>query len=284
MNIESSCHFCHDSIETPEHLFFDCMWTKRIWFALHLNIENVPSHVKDNPIRHWINHFINTTNSKDFYLYGYAWLFTLHTIWKIRNSIVFEHQNPNIDTIVNDIWIATNNWCVARDEYLDDEEQMVDIPNADSAELVLGEYIVVVDGSFDIITGMAGTGAIIYDGEEIKATGYTKFKGHDPLEAEAMAVKVGLELAKKCGLLSVTICGDNQALMEDLEAQNSEACWSCYSHYEDIFSLLRDFNFVNFIWNSRSKVQEAHRLANWARLGLDIFSIPVNSERAFFIP
>ncbi|CAE5982874.1 unnamed protein product [Arabidopsis arenosa] len=83
-NVDTSCVFCSHPMETREHLFFQCVYSKKVWAELVKGILDV--HFSTN----WAD-VMTLLASADLdkvkrFLLGYTFQNTIHTIWGERNS------------------------------------------------------------------------------------------------------------------------------------------------------------------------------------------------------
>lgn len=81
---QSACTFCHDPLETRDHLFFGCRVTEKIWSDLTFNL------LKSNYTNVW-NDIINLTindsqGSITLFIIRYVFQTTVYAVWRERNG------------------------------------------------------------------------------------------------------------------------------------------------------------------------------------------------------
>lgn len=91
------CPICEQHMETLEHLFLLCSWSRRSWFLTPMGLQ-----ISDYAIRsieEWIVDFLSsqTPNAEFVMLYvaNHLW-----SIWKTRCKWIFEHLEPMLESAV----------------------------------------------------------------------------------------------------------------------------------------------------------------------------------------
>lgn len=86
------CPICLKEPETIEHTLLLCEWTRGVWFGLQ--IQCIPDRSKLSTLHEWIElKFEEFSRIKDFVVSSLCC--ALWSIWKERNSVVFEQIDPN---------------------------------------------------------------------------------------------------------------------------------------------------------------------------------------------
>ncbi|GJW53105.1 reverse transcriptase [Tanacetum coccineum] len=87
VNCSSICPICFAEIETVEHMFFECHWTKAAWFgsALSLHLDNMSGHIISR-VEDLLDMVPCASERMNLHtsLANIAW-----QIWKSRNECVF---------------------------------------------------------------------------------------------------------------------------------------------------------------------------------------------------
>lgn len=82
-NIDPSCVFCHDPIETRRHLFFECAFSAQIWEVMMRGV------LCDSFTTEWdeLMRLVSNTNQSRTKLFVIRYMFqsVIHTIWRERN-------------------------------------------------------------------------------------------------------------------------------------------------------------------------------------------------------
>ena len=81
------CVLCNREEETQDHLFFDCIFSKRCWRLLHI-------HWQQNPIVHERIKIAKNSYHQPFFME----IFTIAAweIWRIRNEKIFDNRQPTL--------------------------------------------------------------------------------------------------------------------------------------------------------------------------------------------
>lgn len=91
----SSCPICLQHGETVEHALLACSWIRPVWFGLQMQI--IPNLDHISTFGNWFNEIIVNVQRfpeyKDFAISSIG--FALWAIWKMRNVVLFEGQDPN---------------------------------------------------------------------------------------------------------------------------------------------------------------------------------------------
>ncbi|XP_058733894.1 uncharacterized protein LOC131605567 [Vicia villosa] len=110
VNVDQHCVFC-GCIETVQHLFFDCMYTSKVWgevlgwLCIQHSIQEWNKElqwlIKICKSRNWRKHFVKIAVAE-----------TVYAVWMDRNARVFRNEmqdknivNSIIERITNRIWV-----------------------------------------------------------------------------------------------------------------------------------------------------------------------------------
>nr|GEY37462.1 reverse transcriptase domain, reverse transcriptase zinc-binding domain protein [Tanacetum cinerariifolium] len=102
------CPICDEDVETPQHLFIDCIVASRLW-SMVANFWRIDDYLKDlpnlitwgdtanllQPLKACFDAVIQTT---------------LWVIWRFRNRICFDAKPPRKDTLVDEIKNLSHLW------------------------------------------------------------------------------------------------------------------------------------------------------------------------------
>uniref|UniRef100_A0A5B7BDA2 Reverse transcriptase zinc-binding domain-containing protein n=1 Tax=Davidia involucrata TaxID=16924 RepID=A0A5B7BDA2_DAVIN len=97
-----SCVFCAQPVESHDHLFFQCIFTKELWLHLLARCELV--WIEDN----W-QHTIEWARTKlcgktlKHYIGKLVFSITVYTIWLERNRRTFAHEHKDMPRLITDI-------------------------------------------------------------------------------------------------------------------------------------------------------------------------------------
>jgi hypothetical protein len=88
------CSFCTTKVETIEHIFLDCDWAKKVWFASPLTIRTDNRRV--TPFTNWLDHMIQETKPEELQIISTI----LYSIWMARNDREFKGKSlPPADMV-----------------------------------------------------------------------------------------------------------------------------------------------------------------------------------------
>jgi hypothetical protein len=77
------CLLCNSKIETINHIFLDCEWTKQVWFASPLTINF--EHLQIKTLSDWLDYMMQNSKAED--MQSIATI--LYSIWLARNEKVY---------------------------------------------------------------------------------------------------------------------------------------------------------------------------------------------------
>ncbi|KAK4274665.1 hypothetical protein QN277_017856 [Acacia crassicarpa] len=232
------CPICTDAVETVEHLFFHCPWTRCVWFGSSLGVKlDVVSILNFNAW--WIQ--ISGMSSLDQHnLSLICWI--LWFIWKQRNNLVFDHKDPNPIDVIQcarknnfDFWVNC-----------DKKNINPEVRGADPAKPVVwspptaGTLKYNCDGAFSPNGTDAAIGVICRDQLGGFKWGFVaKVKSISAFMTEALALKRALMLAVDLGHDMVIFETDCLSLAKCVDAKAPDMIdWRSRSIIFDIICLL----------------------------------------------
>ena len=104
----NTCSFCDSLVESLDHLLVSCNISWQIWCVFSIELRNpiiIPGTLRQL-YDVWMNQRMHGRTKKKYWMltfFGVTW-----SLWMLRNSIVFEQQNLNIDAV-----ICTIKWRIA---------------------------------------------------------------------------------------------------------------------------------------------------------------------------
>lgn len=270
------CPICNKHPESMEHLFFQCEWTRVVWFGSPLQW----STLQETQISFfdWFVGKMTLLGAKDDEDGSLTGLFLnlLWSIWNARNQFVFEgrmirpeivisivvernmafqaakvaqkSQNLRIPTIQNDKWTPPNG-----------DMLKINIDATTDMEMARGAVVVIVrDRNGDMLTSIS-----------------KRIPCSSPLQAEARALLEALHLVEALNIQQVIICKN----LVDC-CFSKEAPWQIASDIHSIKTKLMSLPLVTIAWARKTANKVAHVAAN---LALSTYvSLPFTACLLFF--
>jgi hypothetical protein len=88
------CPLCYSKVETINHIFLECEWTKQIWFASPLTINY--EHLQIKNLSDWLDYMMQNTTAEDMQNISTI----LYEIWLARNEKLYNgKQLPPTDVV-----------------------------------------------------------------------------------------------------------------------------------------------------------------------------------------
>jgi hypothetical protein len=88
------CSLCNEKIETIDHIFLKCEWTRQVWFSSPLTINF--THLKLKHFPDWLDYMIDNTTKENMQTISTI----LYSIWIARNDREFNEKNlPPIEMV-----------------------------------------------------------------------------------------------------------------------------------------------------------------------------------------
>lgn len=220
LNCFPLCTFCDQQNETISHIFKDCDWTKRVWFASHLGINFNNSNFHGCSFNEWVEHII--VNEPE-HVIKYV-LSICYDIWKVRNKVCFEGlEIPIVATVVH----TANNSIISFQNVnaLIMQNQIENIPapidTVHWSPPPTGWFKLNVDAAGPAEDGNWGMSAVIRDSNGLvaAATCCKKLVLPDSDIAEAITLKLGLEFARDMLFLNIIAESDSLNTITSLRDQ-----------------------------------------------------------------
>lgn len=180
---ETCCHFCGIHSETIEHLLWYCRCSRLCWNTIFSWLGLHHSFIYQLANGSWVSSNFNCRFNCDFarsILANVAWL-----IWTTRCNLIFQHIDPNFNSIPSRAWAFVQNYFTAKNPF----RWRAPFPRRPT-KLSL---IVSTDAAWDHLSGMAGFGFIIHTNLHIVLlAGAAGDFCSSPLEAEFRAIYLAL--------------------------------------------------------------------------------------------
>jgi hypothetical protein len=74
------CSYCNNYVETIDHIFLECEWVKKVWFASPLTINF--EHVKFKKFQDWFEYMLQESRNEELQTISII----LYSIWQARND------------------------------------------------------------------------------------------------------------------------------------------------------------------------------------------------------
>jgi len=115
LNHPAACPLCDQAGETIDHLLVSCVFSRQVWFTVlqGLGLQALALQVVDLSFEDWWTNVSNRVTGQvqkglDSIIILGAW-----SIWKHRNSCVFDGVTPNLPSVVATIQEEMHQWSVA---------------------------------------------------------------------------------------------------------------------------------------------------------------------------
>lgn len=93
----TACLMCMEGEETISHLF--CSTANKVWTALYRwTCTIITPHI--NPIEHFLQHADMLGDRDKTEMASSLWVGTMWSIWTMRNNLIFNNENPNVDKLL----------------------------------------------------------------------------------------------------------------------------------------------------------------------------------------
>ncbi|KAF9592595.1 hypothetical protein IFM89_016046 [Coptis chinensis] len=278
MKGDFSCPFCNREMETAEHLFFTCDWTRAVWFCSQVGLR-INTTQQPHGLRNRIELYLSwcTSKDRDQCMAGTHIMYLLHYIWRARNELKFDKRNANRDRIIRQSRVMADK-CL--DAFREDSlsSQLPSNLSRNSLEKLFPEIpidsiVIRFDASYDRNTGWTGAAAIASNSEgDMVGAAVRRFKAQDIGAAEMGAAEVAVLLGRQLKHDSYVFEGDN---LDVIKALQGAACpWTLEVLKTHINSLSQTFSSCMFFWISRIYNGDADSLAKWANHQLGNSDLP----------
>ncbi|KAF7815287.1 Reverse transcriptase zinc-binding domain [Senna tora] len=95
--ISTECPYRCDALETEEHIFKDCQFAKKVWFASKLNLRS--AEITDSSRTYWISHNISTFYKRNSPQHKEIIMMLLSICWSLytqRNLLIFQQGKDDV--------------------------------------------------------------------------------------------------------------------------------------------------------------------------------------------
>ncbi|XP_071739954.1 uncharacterized protein [Rutidosis leptorrhynchoides] len=103
-NLSLECSFCKNGMDSHSHLFFECLFTARVWDRIQ---GNVRFSFASNRWCGVLNNIINASNHKSASMVVAKLCFgaSVYFIWQERNSRIFRKTHRSVDQLYDIIYL-----------------------------------------------------------------------------------------------------------------------------------------------------------------------------------
>ena len=112
----TACPLCLEGEESTEHLFFSCNVSWRVWSCIYkwLGWSTV---LHSDAKRHFLHHTAIARGSKKFgKCLVRIWIATISSLWRARNSVIFDNKSVEVGTLVDSIQHKAWLWMKAKEK------------------------------------------------------------------------------------------------------------------------------------------------------------------------
>ncbi|XP_048619867.1 uncharacterized protein LOC125590358 [Brassica napus] len=254
-----SCRRCGE-LETADHIFLHCAFTRRIWSASIWRNEFI---LTDTSTLATI--FLESANYINLPPLGiketiFPWI--CWAIWTARNYLIFENRNFEPIDILSKAIANAREWNAAQLPGLD--PPIARNPRLPPTLTITTEPACFTDAAWHSSTNRVGCGWYILTPEKTITLQGTRMFEHisSPLMAEALAIRSALLHALDAGITLICIKSDCQALINALSSKYHSA--DIYGIIRDIEALSYRFSRISFSFIPRSQNSMADTLAKSA--------------------
>ncbi|CAI9100427.1 OLC1v1037430C1 [Oldenlandia corymbosa var. corymbosa] len=252
MQLSAVCMRCSVGIEIVQHLFLDCIVSKRAWRYSPLGFDFDKS--DGSSFAEWLNDWILTAPDLQSIQFS---LFMCWGIWLARNENVWE------EAVVSPVEIlrrAQQYFQIFNASQHGDQRPAGLTESTELTSQVLPGVQIHVDGAFNNHEkiGAAAWECIDQYGRCLHC-GSCTFLSYTPLHAEAMACLKGLQVAKELGISQCVLQSDNAAVVK-LGSKSVALPYPLHMLGSDICKLRDSFALCSFMKVDRSIVENAHKL------------------------
>ncbi|XP_021740295.1 uncharacterized protein LOC110706650 [Chenopodium quinoa] len=268
--VNLTCVFCHNYVESRDHLFHDCPFIGSLWYSIDWGSFPKPDSLL--PFLDWFMGIVSGLSSARFwaildYFFGVCW-----AIWLTRNNVRFRSAvySPNsVLALALDWSLRSQN---ARNLNSDSTGRPPGFPSPSTTYALCGalddicEVSMLFDGAWDRKTNNAGTGwcFCVSDSSQPMVGGAKACVAGSALHSELLACLFGLQQARLRGftrLLLLADCSIIPTLILCQEVEDIAVIWTI----QEIRNTLSDFTTCLIRKVPRSSIREAHSLAGATR-------------------
>lgn len=239
-------------VETAEHVFRDCVWTRGVWDLCPINV-----HVDDSPLECWVRGMFGKLEDETLCLS----VTVLWTLWFASNVFVFQGKRLLAREVVDS---ATAH----RRDYLAAHPAIAAKPRGVRQVTVWspprqGQLKLNIDASVRPSLGTGIAGVLRDEGGRVRWC-YGELSDSVVVDvAEALAIRRGMEFARDNGVRDLLVESDAQIVIYVLLYPRQDLSY-VGTIVRDIRDLVADFDRVTFAWIRRAGNYVAHLLVFYA--------------------
>lgn len=264
-----ACAFCRTNMETREHLFLNCEFSRRVWRASHLGFDfsvGDPDSFVD-----WFIRWLKEAPDKE--LIGDS-ILILWALWCERNNIVFRGLEASIDSVLQ-TFSGIKVLCRAtpREKGDEEEEQKADeVPKKklfkdhswqhrlDRREDQESRWMVAIDGAWDAETGRGAAAWVKLSNNKEVMFEVKRSIASSATVVEIQAGILALERAVREGVRAICIKTDSLVFVQGLNSP-SKAPICIKAALDDFCYLCKLMYDVKVVKVDRIEVKAAHAKA-----------------------
>lgn len=259
------CPLCLKEPKTIEHTLLLCEWTRGVWFGLQ--IQCIPDRSRLSTLHEWMAmKFEEFSRTQDFQEFAISSLCcVLWSIWKERNSAIFEKKEPNpMTTVLRANLIHSDYFSFwSEDSRGSSSQNPPCVFGKDWRPPPKGVLKINTDSSFSLSKNRAHAGIIIRNEEGEVVSGLTKvFPATSPLSAEALSLREALLFAIAMGIQKAIVESDCLDLIKGCRREIKKG--EIFGLLSDILCIKTQFQQIGFTWTPREGNQVAHHVASLA--------------------
>ncbi|XP_058756012.1 uncharacterized protein LOC131629231 [Vicia villosa] len=256
ITLDPTCPFCCSALETPQHIFLDCEFAKRVCFASPLGIRLQPC----EDVLDWLELILRSNNTFEIQIQFTA----LWKIWQARNMLIFQNKRIDLMVIAGDIYdrVAEYNNVFPQAQVRSKRED-VRLDATVHAETI---NIATDAGCFE--EGISAMGCVIKKGGEniLVAACKKEFIQVSVSMAEALALRWAMKMAKELSLDNIVFFSDAQFVVDYINGCAYSA--DLEPIVIDCRSFLCNFKSASVLfWNRNCNLETHHMVGVGRNLG-----------------
>jgi ribonuclease HI len=254
------CPLCNSKIETINHIFLECEWTRQIWFVSPLTINYEFLQIKT--ISSWFDYMMQNTTAIDMQTISTI----LYGIWIARNEKVYKDKHVPPTEVVNRALKNLHEFQSHQGSKALAMNQGNTRHNNGWSPPPKGSLKLNVD-AHSLSDGHWGLGLVLRqeDGNHVGAATRVR-KGTDcVLLAEAMGLQEAMDIADRWQLQNTIIELDAKVIVDTIHSgRNPRTNWGCIT--TRCREWLKEKQNITVVWTKRSGNNVAYELAKWAAI------------------
>lgn len=233
-------------------------------------ISHPPSPIGLTTISQWILDVLDSPMADNYHLSSWVF-FTMWTIWKARNDMVFNNKKSIPLNALHLVKNQCHEFLAASTTNPNEGTQdQINLPSMVQASPVqwrppCDHFVKInIDAAFDQATGKGFAGIICRDNQgKLLTASSNRFYAFSPLVAEALSLREAASLADNFNLERVIFESDNKILIEVCKGRSIRK--EIQGVVDDIISLSSNLQSSDFTWIKREANHCAHTIAALAR-------------------